>query len=149
MDFTFKIDGLDRIEKATKEVQIEINKQLNIALVASAAKVHAEASKSLTNGQKSGALYKRGTKTHQASAAGEAPASDTGTLLNSLSFYNFRDKLEAVITTRLKYAAMLEFGTAKIGARPFMMPAYIKSKEWIGERLNKAVRDGVIKATRK
>lgn len=149
MDFSFKIEGLDNLNKATVEVQKEIYKQVNIALLASAAMIHKEASKSLTNGQKSGRIYKRRTVTHQASAPGEAPASDTGTLLQSLSFYGFKDKLEAIVTSRLKYAAMLEFGTTRIKPRPFMFPAYEKSKAWIQERLNKAVRDAAIKSVKK
>lgn len=150
MDFSFEITGLDNISKATVEVQKEVEKQLDIALLASAARVHKEASISLTNGKKSGRIYKRGKVIiHQASAAGEAPANDTGMLLNSLSFYGFKDKLEATVTTRTKYAGMLEFGTVKMKSRPFLFPAYEKSKAWIQERLNKAVVDAAIKSVRK
>ena len=66
MDFSFKIEGIENLNKATVEVQKEVANQLNIALLASAARVHKEASKSLTNGQKSGRVYKRRTVTHQA-----------------------------------------------------------------------------------
>jgi len=149
MDFSFKVEGVENLGKATAEMRKEVQRQLNIALVASAAKIHSEASKSLTSGKKSGKIYKRRTVTHQSSAAGEAPASDTGTLLGSLSFYNFNDRLEAIVTSRLNYANMLEFGTRKMGARPFLIPAYEKSKAWIQERLNKAVRDAAIKSVRK
>lgn len=150
MEFTFKIEGIDNLNKAMVELQKEVARQLNIALLASATKVHKEASKSLTNGKKSGRIYKRGKSIiHQASAAGEAPANDTGTLLRSLSFYGFKDKLEATVTSRLKYAKMLEFGTTKIKARPFMFPAYEKSKAWIQERLNKAVRIAAANSVRK
>lgn len=150
MQMDFKIEGLDQIAKATAEVQKNVHDELAKGLAASAAKVHAEAAKSLTNGKKTGRIYRRGKNiVHQASAAGEAPASDTGTLLRSLSFYVIKEKLEAVIVSRLKYAKMLEHGTTKIKARPFMFPAYEKSKAWIQERFNKAVRDAAIKSTRK
>jgi HK97 gp10 family phage protein len=149
MDLNIKVDGLDNIGKASQAMQKAVIQELNKGLVASAAKVHDEASKSLTGGKKTGKIYKRGNKTHQSSAAGEAPASDTGTLVQSLSFYNFKEKLEATVVSRLEYAKMLEFGTSKIAPRPFLFPAYEKSKEWIKERLDKAVRNAAIKSTRK
>jgi len=153
MDFSFKIDGLDRIEKASGRVQQEIHKELQKGLYASGLKVEKEAKQSILSGQKSGRIYTRRTVTHRASAPGEAPASDTGRLVNSITTYvNRISKLEALVVAGrgvVKYARMLEFGTAKMSARPFMFPAFEKSRSWIQERLNKAVRDGVIKATRK
>jgi HK97 gp10 family phage protein len=67
---------------------------------------------------KSGHLYDN----HQASAPGEAPAVDTGTLLNSLT-----SELEgpgtAVVYTNVEYASYLEYGTSRMAARPFLTPA--------------------------
>ena len=40
--------------------------------------------KGITEGNKSGRTYTRGGKTHTASAAGEYPASDSGTLVNNI-----------------------------------------------------------------
>lgn len=150
MEISFTIEGLDNIAKATGRVKKEVDNELQKALLAAAMKVHSEASKSLTDGKKTGRIYRRGKNiVHQASAEGEAPANDTGTLLQSLNFEVTKEKLEAKIFSRLKYAKMLEFGTTKIKPRPFMFPAFEKSKTWIQERLNKAVRDAAIKSVRK
>ena len=46
------------------------------------------------------------------------------------------------------YGRPLEFGTRKMAARPFLFPAFERSKAWIRERLTKAVIDGVLKATK-
>jgi HK97 gp10 family phage protein len=153
MDFSFKIEGLDKIGQATTRVQAEVGKELEKALYASALRIEKEAKKSILSGSKSGRIYKRRTVTHRASAPDEAPASDTGRLVNSITSYiNKTGALEAFVVAgrgTVKYARMLEYGTAKMGARPFMFPAYEKSKAWIQERLNKAVVDAAIKSTRK
>lgn len=152
MEVSFTIDGLDRIDRASKEVQASVAKEMQKALYASALQIEKEAKLSITQGGKTGHIYKRGNVTHQASAAGEAPASDTGRLVNSIQSYLKASALESfVIAGRglVKYAKMLEFGTSKIAARPFMFPASQKSKNWIQNRLQKAVIDGVLKVGKK
>ncbi len=146
MDISFKIEGLDRIEAATAQVRQAVADEINKAVFASAQKVAAEAKKSIMDGNKSGRVYKRRSVTHKASAPGEAPASDTGRLVNSINAYALKDGEAIAVAGRgtVKYAAMLEFGTSKIAPRPFMFPALEKSKAWIAERLNKAVRKGAI-----
>lgn len=150
MDFSVKIEGLDRLDRAMKGVPEAIDKEVKIALFASAKKVEAEAKKSITAGGKTGRIYKRRTVTHQASAAGEAPASDTGRLVNSINSY-LNGLTAFVIAGRgiVKYAAMLEYGTRKIAARPFMFPALERSKDWIRERLSQAVTRALVKSVKK
>jgi hypothetical protein len=43
---------------------------------------------------------------------------------------------------------MLEFGTRNMAARPFMFPALEKSKDWIRERLQQAVRRAAAKSVK-
>jgi HK97 gp10 family phage protein len=71
---------------------------------------------------KSGILYRRGRVVHQASAPGQPPAVDTGTLTNSISF-SFENPLMARIIINAEYASYLENGTARMAARPFIEPA--------------------------
>lgn len=73
-------------------------------------------------GTKSGRIYARGTKSHQASASGEAPAIDYGVLVNSLQT-EFPSDLTGVLFTNTEYAAALEFGSRRMAERPFMRPA--------------------------
>lgn len=65
---------------------------------------------------KTGKMYGK----HQASAPGEAPASDTGRLVNSRTVDLFEGTLTARLTYRTAYAAALEFGTEKMEPRPFL-----------------------------
>lgn len=150
MDFSVKVEGLDRIQNALPAVQKSIESELAKALFASAKHVEAEAKRSITAGGKTGRVYKRRTVTHQASAAGEAPASDTGRLVNSINSY-LNGLTSFVIAGRgiVNYATHLEFGTRKMAARPFMFPALEKSKDWIRERLSKAVRTAAAKSIKR
>ena len=54
---------------------------------------------------------------HQASAPGEAPAVDTGLLINSIQVENVTD-LTSTVGTNVEYATPLEFGSRRIAARP-------------------------------
>lgn len=72
---------------------------------------------------RTGGLYKvTGYKFHRASAPGEAPATDTGALVNSGYAKRARQALWRVGFTT-EYAAPLEYGTPKILPRPFLRPA--------------------------
>lgn len=73
----------------------------------------------ITSPPKTGRIYKRRGVEHQASAPGEAPASDTGRLVNSRTIDLFPEDLRARLTFRTDYAAALEFGTEKMAPRPF------------------------------
>jgi phage gpG-like protein len=78
--------------------------------------------KSSMAGAKSGRVYPhKGGKMHQASAPGEAPAIDTGNLVNSIQVQV--SGFTGIVYTNTEYAPVLEFGGAKMAARPFFTPA--------------------------
>lgn len=152
MEFSVQVEGLDKIAKATREVQENIERELNIALFASAKHVEGQAKRSILSGEKSGRVYKRRSVTHKASAPGEAPASDTGRLVNSINSYLDKNQKSSFVTAgrgTVRYAALLEFGTRLMAARPFMFPALESSRDWIRERLAAAVRKAAAKSVRK
>ncbi|WP_020476265.1 HK97-gp10 family putative phage morphogenesis protein [Zavarzinella formosa] len=149
MDFSVKIEGLDRLEQTTQRIREAVAAELAAAMYASAKKIEAEAKRSIAQGGKTGRLYKRGKNVfHRASAPGEAPATDTGLLINSIRGDLDRGGLangvlQGNVTVGVDYGKMLEFGTQKIAPRPFLFPAFEKSKAWIVDRLNAAVRKGL------
>ncbi len=63
-----------------------------------------------------------GVAPHQASAPGEAPAIDTGNLVNSIQV-ELTGPAAAVVYTNVEYAPYLEFGTIDMEPRPFLQPA--------------------------
>src|SRR5262245_36438214 len=70
MEFSFKVEGLDRIDQATARVRQAVADEINRAVYASAQKVAADYKKSILSGNKSGRVYKRRTVEHRASAPG-------------------------------------------------------------------------------
>jgi len=151
MEVNVKIEGIDRLKRSTEALKKQVAVELSIGLEASARKIESEAKRSILTGIKSGKVYKRRTVLHRASAPGQAPANDTGRLVNSFNMEYVRGTLQAIISAgrgTVKYARMLEFGTARMAARPFLFPAAERSKAWISKRLSDAV-DRAIKKTAK
>jgi HK97 gp10 family phage protein len=90
---------------------------------------------------KSGRIYRRKGRTHQASAPGEPPANDTGNLVQSI----YRRKgvgKERQIVLKAEYAHVLEFGGRHVQPRPFMRPAVTENAEACGALYRKALIDG-------
>lgn len=74
---------------------------------------------------------------HQASAPGEAPATDSGRLVNSI--YAGAKGTEGYVEVRSVYATMLEYGTRKIAPRPFMTPAIEANRQRVTDLLRVAL----------
>ena len=86
-------------------------------------------------GVKTGRVYRRGNVVHQASASGEYPASDEGMLVNKITTQLSTDQLSGEVISRAEYSYALEFGTRKMGARPFMQPSLEQNRPKIYKRL--------------
>lgn len=82
------------------------------------------------DGQKSGRIYRRRGAEHQASAPGEAPASDTGRLVQSghTEVLTEGQIVRGRVTWSTAYALKLEVGTEKVAPRPFVRPALAATK---------------------
>ena len=142
MDFSVSIEGLDRLASKSKIVSVIARNEVEKALLASGLMVEKEAKESIAGGQKSGHVYRRGNVAHRASAPGEAPASDTGRLINSINVRPVQGELAVDVKAGggvVKYARSLEFGTSKMAARPFLFPALEKSKPRIKRRIESAL----------
>lgn len=111
--FTVKIDQAD--------LQRGIHKDVGGLIKDIAFSIEAEMKRLMTL-PKHGREYRRGSRTHTASAPGEAPAVDTGFLINSIRTH-IKSDTEAVIEIPAEYAEGLEFGTSRIAERPFVRPA--------------------------
>ena len=126
--------------------------ELNIrrAMTKSVMLVDSTAKTSILRGPKTGGtVIKYGpSRTHEQSAAGEAPASDTGYLANSISHEVIiktsgqSKEFIGIVSASAEYAASLEFGTVNMEARPFLRPALIGNRRKI-EAIFK--RQGIIK----
>ena len=80
-------------------------------------------SKQSMSGPKHGREYpSKNRKMHQASAPGEAPAIDTGVLVNSIQS-QMTGPMTGIVFTNTEYAPILEFGSVHMAPRPFFLPA--------------------------
>ena len=80
-----------------------------------------------------------GTYTHTASAAGSAPNTDTGKLVASIAVEPHKSGVYALVGSNLDYAGWLEFGTTKMGARPWLEPALRKNIDNLQNNINDVV----------
>lgn len=96
--------------------------------------VSGTAVRKLQKGGRSGAVYKRRGVTHQASAPGEPPKTDTGTLA-SATFWKMAggNRLAVDIISNTPYAPKLEFGPkGRPGeARPYMRSSLAENRKKI------------------
>jgi HK97 gp10 family phage protein len=93
-----------------------------------------EMKKSISSGAKSGRKYGN----HTSSAPGQSPANWTGKLLKSIKVQ--KSKGIAFVYITAKYAEFLEFGTSKMRPRPFIIPAFIKTKKMIQDKLKRIAK---------
>lgn len=66
----------------------------------------------------------------------------TGDLRRSISVQN-KEKWEYLIGTNLFYAPFVEYGTRRMGAKPYMTPIYEKRKEIFEEDLKRVLREAL------
>lgn len=121
------VQNIDAVKRALTQYGAKAEDEIAKAVAATAITITNDIKKAIQSPPKTGRLYRRGNAAHRASAPGEAPATDTGALVNSIA-YKQEDRLQATISSRIKYAPWLEFGTRKMKPRPAWRPAVDKNK---------------------
>lgn len=142
------VRNADKLIRKLRQLPIEARSGVGSALVASVVQLDAYAKQKIQGGGRGGRVYRRRSVTHQASAPGEFPKTDTGQLVSSLFFKVGSDKLRALFGTKLAYGRYLEYGTSRMQARPWLRPTFQANLEQITQRVNKAVQDALRKASR-
>ena len=131
-----KIVGLESgfNEILEKRLQTNLRQVVTRNLRRASLIVEGEAKQSIQRGTKTGKIYKRRSITHQASAPGQAPASDTGFLVSNITSTaptNVMKNIEVNVISKAPYSKFLEFGTRNMEARPFLQPALEKNRRKI------------------
>ena len=139
----FELKGNKLLDAALKKMPDEVQREVSKVVMRTAADLEADVKIRIQQGPATGRVYTRGNVTHQASARGEAPASDTGALLGSI-YHERVSRLFAVAGSRMVYAAALELGSRKIEKRPAWVPA-IKA---IGPQYIRDMAAAIRRATR-
>lgn len=113
--------------------------------VAQTENVRNEAIDLITTTAKTGRIYKRGAKTHQASAPGEPYANDTGATMAKIRTEIRDEGFTGVVVFGGEIARYLEHGTQKMEPRPVARPALANKQEEIQQGFMNAVKRGLSK----
>ena len=135
---SMKLDGEKELLAALAKLGEDARAETREAVQKTAVEVHGTIVKGYQRGPATGRVYTRGNITHQASAPGEAPATDTGRLASGTEFRMTCD-LSAEVGNSVLYGPFLEWGTQKIAPRPLWRPAVIEAGPKFRARLETAL----------
>lgn len=142
-------------------LEAEVERAIEATLKGAAQIVANDAKQSVARGPKTGRIYTtrfvrlpngRVIPTeprvpHQASAPGEAPATDTGKLVSSI--VADAKGQSAWVEARSQYALWLEYGTRYMLPRPFLLPAFERNRERCAQLLRAAASSAVARFVQK
>lgn len=124
-----EIDGLQQLLRQLDQLGLAGEQVVEEVITDIVTDTHSLAVAGIEGGPKSGRTYRRGNVTHQASAPGQYPASDTGRLAGSVRFELPQPgNMTGRVGTSVAYGPMLEFGTSRMAARPWLMPSFERAK---------------------
>ena len=130
MDIKFKVSNLKKVLSQMDKLEKDMEIPFQEIVKGGGQLIRGEAIKSIQTGAKSGVIYQmyNPRREHRASAPGQSPASDTGNLVNKI-IVKQKNRNTVQVQSNANYSAYLEYGTSKMEARPFMLPAFEKSKK--------------------
>ena len=121
-----EISGDKSLMRDLARMTDEVRREVEIESHHTAQELRTMVIKAYHHGPASGSVYEKYNprRTHRASAAGEAPMSDTGRLASRTLVST--SGIGAEVWNDTEYAAWLEYGTTKMAARPAWGPAVDK-----------------------
>ena len=130
MNIKFRVSNLKKVLSQLENLDKQLEPDFQEIVKGGAQLIRGEAIKSIQTGAKSGVMYQmyNPRREHRASAPGQAPASDTGNLVSKI-IVKQKTRNITNVESNANYSAFLEYGTSKMEARPFMLPAFEKSKK--------------------
>jgi HK97 gp10 family phage protein len=148
---TVTVSGDKELNRKLNKLGLKMGQAIDAGVFITAQDVRTDAIKSIQN-QSTGRAVSRsrqggGTYTHVASNEGQAPNTDTGKLVASIAIEKEADA-NYLVGSNLDYAAFLEFGTSKTGARPWLEPAMRKNISELNKNISKAADITIKKASK-
>ena len=130
MNIKFNVKNLKKALSQLENLDKQLEPDFQEIVKGGAQLIRGEAIKSIQTGAKSGIVYQmyNPRREHRASAPGQAPASDTGNLVSKI-IVKQKTRNITNVESNANYSAYLEYGTSKMEPRPFMLPAFEKSKK--------------------
>ncbi len=145
--FIAKIDTkeLERLADEIAKSSSETANNVHVAVGKFAFLIDREAKKKVQKGSRSGRVYRRKSIRHTASAPGEPPKTDTGRLVASirpvLGPGFFRAEVGSLAKIA-KYGGMLEEGTTRMEARPWLEPTLTENQSELNKMFTAAIKAG-------
>lgn len=131
-----KILGAREVSRRMKALTGPVlDRNMGLALFAGASALAVEAQISISTGAVSG-LH------HVPSRPGEPPKNDTHFLADNIEIAAGgagSTELTATVSSNAPYSRALEFGTSRMGERPFMRPAAAKTRKEIKRLITEAI----------
>ena len=149
MDIKFKVSNLKKVLSQLDKLEKDMEIPFQEIVKGGGQLIRGEAIKSIQTGAKSGVMYQmyNPRREHRASAPGQAPASDTGNLVSKI-IVKQKSKNITNVESNADYSAYLEYGTSKMQPRPFMLPAFEKSKKPIINAVLNRVKQKIMEYTK-
>lgn len=141
MSISIKIEGLKELRAALTNIEGAFDVAVGDAVEDTALAIRTKVVSAIQKGPASGRTYKLSNpaRTHQASAPGQPPMTDTGRLVGSIYFDT--QPLTATVGSRLAYAHYLEFGTRRMAPRPIWLKTAKEEGERLRDRIKENLRD--------
>lgn len=138
---TITIPNLDAVQKAITQYGVKAETEISKALSATGTSIVNGVKKQMRT-SKSGRRYKRGKtgRDHIASAPYEAPAVDTGILINRSIYETRINDLHFVVGSNVKYSEYLEFGTRNMKPRPSWTLEVFAHRDILARLVEAAIR---------
>jgi len=149
MDIKFSVKNIKKVLSQLNKLEKDMEIPFQEIVKGGGQFIRGEAIKSIQSGAKSGIVYEKYNprRSHRASAPGQAPASDTGNLVSKI-IVKQKTKNITNVESNADYSAFLEYGTSKMEPRPFMLPAFEKSKKPIINAVLKRVKNKIEEYTK-
>ena len=137
MRLNVEIDGLSKLTSQLADLVGDADAVVTETITRVVMDTRANAIQGIQRGPATGRVRADGSR---ASAPGEFPMSDTGRLANSMEFnLPTAGRLTGEVGTNVIYGRHLEFGTSRMGARPWLLPSFKMATADVEKRLKKAI----------
>ena len=137
-----RVRNMGRLQSKVKKLPTDIQDGVVEGLRGIAPLMEAEIQEDIRTGPRSGNIVTRYNpeRIHQASAPGEVPANDRGTLADSIEVEVDPIQFNLTIAALADHAPDLEYGTRWMLPRPFLRPALTRWRDRIINAIHKAIK---------
>jgi len=144
MTGSIAIEGEQLLQRALNSFALDLDRAVDDAVRITAIEVNKEAIRLIKEPSTSGNFVQRTKdgKKHEISKSGDAPNSDTGRLIGSVTFSHRKGSKFALVGTNLDYGAILETERN----RPWLEPAKESKTKDFSDNMKKAIDIQVKKA---